>query len=173
MLNSNTQKTLDAIYPVGSIYLSVTLDTADKVAAALGGTWSKFTNDAYLKIVSSGAGSSGGNTDHKITTNQMPSHTHTQNAHAHKFNKGVQNEYSGYAVSGANGAARYLGWVEQSGGGGDNYSYTSSKGSYAANYETATNQNTGGQRLLSWLHWCLRLPTYCLRKVAKEVQYVK
>lgn len=66
---------LDTIYPVGSIYIS-TVDNSPM--NFLGGTWTKLTGDAYLKIVTSGAGNYGGtSSEHKIPIESVPSHSHT------------------------------------------------------------------------------------------------
>lgn len=66
----------DLIYPIGSIYLSVNATNPSKY---FGGTWEQITSDAYLKIVTSNAGSLGGTSaDHKIPIESMPSHRHTQ-----------------------------------------------------------------------------------------------
>ena len=65
---------IDTIYPMGSIYLSI---NATNPSEYFGGTWEQITSDAYLKIVSSNAGSLGGTSaDHKIPIESMPSHTH-------------------------------------------------------------------------------------------------
>lgn len=64
----------DLIYPIGSIYLSVNATNPSKY---FGGTWEQITSDAYLKIVSSNAGSLGGTSaDHKIPIESMPKHHH-------------------------------------------------------------------------------------------------
>ena len=74
MLNSQPQNTLDMIYPKGALYLSMNNTNPELL---FGGKWKQLTADAYLKIVTSGAGETAkGNTDHKITVDQMPSHTH-------------------------------------------------------------------------------------------------
>jgi len=137
---------LDAIYPVGSIYFST---SSTNPGTLFGGTWEAFATGRT--IIGNGtsdqtfsAGSTGGASTHTLTTSQMPSHTHTQNTHSHKFNRGNQNEYSGSVIAGHTVHARYLGWVEQGNGGGDNYQYTSGKGIYASYPEAAVNQNTGG-----------------------------
>lgn len=76
MLRSDVQKTIDAIYPIGALYLSMNNTNPETL---FGGTWKQLTADAYLKIVTSGAGETAkGNTDHKISLNQMPGHTHTR-----------------------------------------------------------------------------------------------
>lgn len=71
---------LDTIYPVGSIYISV---SETSPASFLGGTWDKI-EDAYLyaKLSTETAGSTYGDTDYKISTEQLPAHTHTM-AHTH------------------------------------------------------------------------------------------
>ena len=64
------------VYPVGALYLSV---VSTDPATLFGGTWEQITTDAYLKIVTSGAGSAGGtSSDHTIPLTSMPSHSHTQ-----------------------------------------------------------------------------------------------
>lgn len=69
-----------ALYPSGSIYIT-TSSTFDP-NSVFGGTWTRITNDAYLKIVNSSSDLNQfkGQTDHKIGTTHMPSHTHTGNA---------------------------------------------------------------------------------------------
>lgn len=65
---------IDTIYPVGSIYLSI---NATNPSEYFGGTWEQITSDAYLKIVSSKAGSLGGTSNqHKIPISSMPGHRH-------------------------------------------------------------------------------------------------
>ncbi len=82
----------DAIYPVGSIYLSV---SNTNPSVLFGGTWEQITG-YYLyageggnvlgSLVSSGPSvNTTGST--ALTVNQMPSHTHTQKAHKHAQHK--------------------------------------------------------------------------------------
>ena len=66
---------LDAIYPVGAVYLSA---EPDSPASLFGGTWERIMDrfllgagDAYA------AGSTGGEETVALATEQMPSHTHT------------------------------------------------------------------------------------------------
>lgn len=61
-------------YPIGSLYLTVSTTSP---ASIFGGTWEKLTQDAYLKIVTSGAGGTGGRSDHKIQVTNIPSHAHS------------------------------------------------------------------------------------------------
>lgn len=62
------------IYPVGSIYLSV---SATNPAALFGGKWEQITDRFLLAAGSSYvAGSTGGEADHTLTVEEMPSHNH-------------------------------------------------------------------------------------------------
>lgn len=86
---------LDKIYPVGSIFMSATLSTTSSVATALGGTWVAWgagrvpvgigtveaNNDDWCGHTSAGdwtanPNSMGGETYHKLTVSEMPSHSH-------------------------------------------------------------------------------------------------
>lgn len=64
----------DSIYPVGSIYLSV---SATDPGTLFGGTWQRI-QDRFLLCAgtSYAAGSTGGEATHTLTLNEMPSHTH-------------------------------------------------------------------------------------------------
>ena len=111
------------IYPVGSIYMSVnSTDPSD----LFGGEWERI-KDTFL--LASGdtyeGGSTGGEATHTLTTDEMPSHTHTQNAHSHTIGS-----LKRYDISGNGGAAV-----------GDGYGNTNN---YKTGSTTATNQNTGG-----------------------------
>lgn len=69
--------TLDDVYPVGSIYLTVGNESP---ASLFGGSWTKMTGGYLYGCVSSINNSSytgTGTQSHAITINQMPSHTHT------------------------------------------------------------------------------------------------
>lgn len=71
------------IYPVGAIY--ITISTTFNPNTVFGGTWVKI-EDAYLyaKLSTETAGSTYGDTDYKISTSQLPAHTHTL-AHTHQI----------------------------------------------------------------------------------------
>lgn len=72
---------------VGQIILSTTLNTADKVNNLYGGEWEPF--GAGQVLVGAGAnggrnftaGSTGGEYEHTLTTDEMPSHTHSSSMH--------------------------------------------------------------------------------------------
>ena len=63
-----------SIYPVGSIYMSV---NSTSPATIFGGTWERI-QDTFLLAAGStyDAGSTGGEREHKLTVNEMPSHRH-------------------------------------------------------------------------------------------------
>lgn len=74
------QFVLEAVYPIGSIYISV---TNTNPSILFGGTWVAFgqgktligidTNDSDFDTVEK----TGGEKHHTLSTNEMPSHTHT------------------------------------------------------------------------------------------------
>lgn len=64
----------EKVYPVGSVYM--TSDDNFNPAEVFGGTWHHVTEDVYLKAVMSGGGSTGGSTDHVITSSNLPPHVH-------------------------------------------------------------------------------------------------
>lgn len=70
----NLFTTLDSVYPVGSIYISV---NAISPEILFGGTWEQIkdtfllaSGDSYL------AGETGGESEHILTVEEMPSHNH-------------------------------------------------------------------------------------------------
>lgn len=106
------------VYPVGALYLSV---VSTDPATLFGGTWTQITTDAYLKIVTSGAGSAGGTSSaHKIPLTSIPAHTHT-----------VTDAYSTNAKTGAPSDTSY---VIQNVVSGSTTRTTSSAGGGAAYY---------------------------------------
>lgn len=112
----------DLVYPIGSIYLSVNATNPSKY---FGGTWEQITSDAYLKIVSSGAGSLGGTSaDHKIPLTSIPAHSHRGTA---RYDDTYNIGNAGYAA-GSSGIAVVLGAahvfsVASNGGGQAYYPY--------------------------------------------------
>lgn len=126
----NTKLLLDVFYPVGTIYetTSTNLDTTTKMAAHFGGTWEEYGAGRVLVAKSTDTefdtiGETGGAKTHTLKVNEMPSHTHIQDAHNHWYyntNAGSPNSY---------------------------YTATYQKG-YSGNAwtgsTTATNQYTGG-----------------------------
>ena len=65
---------LDAIYPVGAVYISA---NSTSPASLFGGTWESIGGRFLLGADATyAAGSTGGEAAHKLTVNEMPSHTH-------------------------------------------------------------------------------------------------
>lgn len=64
----------EKVYPVGSVYM--TSDDNFNPAEVFGGEWHHVTDDVYLKAVMSGGGSTGGSTNHVITSSNLPPHVH-------------------------------------------------------------------------------------------------
>lgn len=70
----NTGVDLLTVYPIGSIYMSV---NSASPASLFGGTWEQL-QDRFLLGAGSiySAGDIGGEAEHTLTVNEMPSHTH-------------------------------------------------------------------------------------------------
>ena len=65
---------LDFIYPVGSIYISV---SSTNPAAIMGGTWEQLQDRFLLGAGETyTAGNTGGEASHTLTTDEIPSHSH-------------------------------------------------------------------------------------------------
>ena len=82
---------VDMFYPVGSIYISTS--SANPGTWMTGTTWVRYANGRVLVGVSesesefSTVGKTGGEKTHKLTVNEMPSHTH-QAMHLGSFSGG-------------------------------------------------------------------------------------
>lgn len=74
IMNAIKDQLYEKVYPVGSVYM--TSDDNFNPAEVFGGTWHHVTEDVYLKAVISGGGSTGGATDHVITSSNLPPHVH-------------------------------------------------------------------------------------------------
>ena len=83
VLNSldEVDQVISKVYPVGSIYMSV---NSTDPGTLFGGTWERIQGK-FLLGASSGhtAGSTGGAETVKLSTAQLPAHTHTGPAHTH------------------------------------------------------------------------------------------
>ena len=80
-IGSNTATTIQAVYPVGSIYINAAVST--NPATLLGfGTWAAFGAGRVMVGLDSGdsdfdtALETGGSKTHTLTTSEIPSHTH-------------------------------------------------------------------------------------------------
>lgn len=74
IMNAIKDQLYEKVYPVGSVYM--TSDDNFNPEEVFGGTWHHVTDDVYLKAVMSGGGSTGGSTDHVITSSNLPPHVH-------------------------------------------------------------------------------------------------
>ena len=71
------QITFDMVYPIGSIYMSVNSTNPKNL---FGGTWEQIKDRFLLSAGSTyAAGKTGGSSTHKLTSSEMPSHSHQMN----------------------------------------------------------------------------------------------
>ena len=104
----NTVDLLNSVYPIGSIYMSTSTTSP---ATLFGGTWEQI-HDRFLLSSSDSypLGGIGGEANHTLSVNEMPSHNHSQNSHSHETNttsKTLTGEI--YCEIDANGATGSLG----------------------------------------------------------------
>jgi microcystin-dependent protein len=101
----------------------------------MGGTAANRLTSGGSGINGIALGATGGSQTHTLSSAEMPSHTHTQNAHGHDLGPG---QSFGMSFGGNTGAFTTLiaqvQFINQG----------SYQGPYSANANTATNQNTGG-----------------------------
>lgn len=153
-VNQQISEVVDKIYPIGSIYTSV---NAINPSTLFGGTWQQLKDRFLLGAGDNySAGATGGASTHTLTIDEMPIHTHTQNAHNH-----TQNAHR-HAIKGGTDYDTNCGGIGRSdivsvGGitdtpnntyretfGGDSSSYIINTTTATNNATTATNQETGG-----------------------------
>jgi len=133
----NGKSILDLTYPVGSIYMSV---NSTNPGTLFGGSWTQLQNRFLLGAGSSySAGATGGSATVTLTSDQMPSHTHTQasctNPGDHRHT--VPNNRS--PASGSTNGPIFESWP--GGTGSTRTHYTSYTGGHT---HTITLNNTGG-----------------------------
>lgn len=123
---------LSKLYPVGSVYINAA--NASNPSTFFGfGTWVSFGTGQVLVGVDGGqtefntVGKTGGEKNHTLTQNEMPSHSHSDNGHTHAGGSGQQ-----FLMNASGGAVGY-------GGGANGLSAISTTG---AGYASITN--TGG-----------------------------
>lgn len=161
--SSSSNINFDSIYPVGSIYLT-TVNT--NPGEYFGGTWAQI-KDRFLLAAGNtySAGSTGGEANHTLTTNEMPSHTHsfTGSSHTHSFSAttsssgahthtGRYHGASGISLSSAgyfflrriDSADGYVGTTQVANSAGA-HTYTIS-GTTGSTTVTGTNASTGGSQ---------------------------
>ena len=134
----DTSNILNMVYPVGSIYMSVNNVSPQTF---IGGTWAVWgtgrvpvgvdTTQTEFNTVQK----TGGAKTHTLTTNEMPGHTHTQNAHSHTIRSNAGSD-SPVGINKAIGGIHRFNL--QSNG------VTNDGNSLYAENTAATNQNAGG-----------------------------
>ena len=83
-INDSTIPTFDAIYPVGSIYMSI---NSTDPSILFGGTWEQITGRFLLACDTTyEAGATGGSSTISLQVENLPSHIHSVGAHAHGLN---------------------------------------------------------------------------------------
>lgn len=148
LLKDYIQSFIKAMYPVGSIYMSV---NATNPSTYFGGTWVAWgagrvpvginTSDSNFNTVEK----TGGAATVTLTTAQMPAHTHTFTGNsATTSSKGAHTHNIGRDTDGGSGSSRYT--VHSAGvSGAGGTSPTSSAGAHTHTVTAnGTNANTGG-----------------------------
>ena len=104
---------LDAVYPVGSLYMSV---NSAEPSILFGGTWERLKDRFLLAAGDSyAAGATGGEAAHTLTVNEMPNHGHAVHVWDNAGTTGNAYYYSGTTKKTHTGARLYNGtassWV--------------------------------------------------------------
>ena len=140
---------LEIIYPIGSCYFSTESTSPSEF---IGGTWEQMTGGVLGLVGSTGvasAGENGGST--KISTEQLPSHSHTIADSAKKNKLGTSyQEAAGYGITKAPAFSDRLVVT---------HNYTTPD---TDSYIFAALPAGGGARLHSCSHRCLWVEAHCL-----------
>lgn len=146
-LYSKGENILNLIYPIGSIYMSVNSTNPSNL---FGGSWESWgTGKVPVGIDASqsefnAVEKTGGQKNVKLTVDQMPTHTHIQNAHSHNINE-VNGENNIVASGGYNNNGNEWGANFIYGGQPGSWGFTNVS-SFNTRNATATNQETGGNK---------------------------
>lgn len=117
-------------YPIGSIYISA---SSVNPSTFFGGTWTQI-KDCFLLCAGTkyNAGTTGGEAEHQLTTNEMPSHNHSASTnYTGNHNHGYESQKKRYAdkvmsgagsVLAANTAYNYATYYYTDGNGGHSHS---------------------------------------------------
>lgn len=98
----NQKPTLDMIYPVGSIYMSV---NSINPSTLFGGTWEQIKDRFLLSAGDTYAnGSTGGEATHKLIEDEIPTHTHYE-----RFSNGAYATWEGYSSASQQGSRTVTG----------------------------------------------------------------
>jgi microcystin-dependent protein len=142
-----------AVWPVGSINISTTATNPNTLLGF--GTWAAFGAGRVLVSQDAGQaefdtlGKTGGAKTHTLTSDEMPSHTHTQDAHTHTqdAHTHTQNAHS-HTIPRENATGSTVVFGRKSSGqesiDTDPTTATNQNTTATNQNTTATNQNTGG-----------------------------
>ena len=111
-VNNKFEKIVDLVYPIGAIYMSV---NDIHPSTLFGGTWEQLKDRFLLGAGSTYSnGDTGGSATHKLTVNEIPSHSHSTN-----FNYGtsVGNYENVCLTSDYKGKVVKSDWISSAGGG--------------------------------------------------------
>jgi microcystin-dependent protein len=136
---------LNQIYPIGCIY-TTTVSTNPSTVFGFG-TWVSFASGRVLVGVDGSQSEfdtveeTGGAKTHTLTVDEIPSHTHTQDAHSHSITDPGHNHSVTVYSTDANGN-----FFDRTNGGGASgtASVDTNTTGITIDSATATNQNTGG-----------------------------
>lgn len=138
------------VYPVGSIYISVT-DTSP--ASLFGGTWEQLKDRFLLAAGDSyAAGSTGGEATHTLTASEMPSHNHVySNATGVQGHQLTVNEMPSHTHNYPNTPLVHVSYNVQGYvvNGGTNQRWIGADGSNGGNHTAASGGNGGHSHGLS------------------------
>lgn len=132
---------LISAFPVGSIYQST---SSTSPASFIGGTWERI-KDRFLLAAGDSytAGNTGGEATHKLTTAEMPSHSHTGStasagSHSHTASTGSAGGHSHSGTTGSAGAHTHdVSYTWEGEGSGS--SFKSIENNYSFGKETTTS----------------------------------
>lgn len=98
-------------YPIGSVYISV---NSINPGTIFGGTWEQIKDRFLLACGNTYSnGSTGGESTHKLTVDEMPSHNHQQRVQNTSGYGGADGQEAG---TGWGGSSHYANWNQNTGG---------------------------------------------------------
>jgi microcystin-dependent protein len=143
---------VDTVYPVGSIYTSVVSTNPGTLFGT--GTWIAFGQGKVMVGINAAetefdtVEETGGEKTHALTSTEMPSHTHTQDAHTHTVTDPTHTHTTSAPYTTGAGATGNGSGIPPHNGvpNGSNWGGAISAASTGISNQstTATNQNTGG-----------------------------
>ena len=156
-LENKTDTILDKMYPIGSLYMSTTDDTIEKVQNRFGGTWEKYsegrtiigdgtTTDKKGNALVYTNGQTGGNSTQTLTISNLPNHNHiipslsvSSWSGSHSHNAVQNNTNASFFIMGSSSGETIAGYADGSSFYGVN---KSRKNSTASTTITVSGQKT-------------------------------